>query len=206
MANHEISEQEDGVINENDLEDILDQVPTLIRVRDFAKTLSHINWFTRVGETFEAEDLKNAQDYLDRLGFPDVAILPVEDWEQAADLAESPDFDTLSWEAEEQLRADLENHVLEQIDVDALSVVLTHLSQIVSMETKAATQNVAALWDIEDEQLLTAATGMALQTCHMYALGLLSDQDEDFPIYGKFELYKLGRWPIGITGSSFNLF
>lgn len=206
MINGANSDQTPFDIDENDLEDIIGQVPCLLRIRDFTKSIARTNWFSDVGTPLSASVRHAAQAYLDSLGFPDLAIVPVRDWAEAAELAENPDFDTESWQAEEQMRAHFETQALEHADPDALSVALNHLHTVITASAEQAIEDAAALWDITDDELLTAALGAAHQTCHTYALGLLSEDLDEQSITPKIQLFQMGRWPISITGASFNLF
>jgi len=206
MINGNDPEAQETPFTENELEEILGQLPTLVRLRQFAARLSAINWFHRVGEPFDPALKETAQTYLDLLGFPQASILPVRDWQEAADLAESPDFDTPSWQAEELIRVNLEARALDSLDPEAIAVALAHVNSILSKSIRMATLDIAALWDIQDTELLTAAAGSVHQTCQLCALAILCELDEDTPLTVKFELYRMGRWPISITGASFNLF
>jgi len=69
-----------------------------------------------------------------------------------------------------------------------------------------AMENLAAIWDLEDETLLKAATGAAVQSVYNAALLLAAGGEETHPFALKFRLFELGRWPIGVHGRSFNLF
>ncbi len=56
------------------------------------------------------------------------------------------------------------------------------------------------------EALLKAMVGSAVQACHQAALVLASGTEDDHPFTAKFGLYESGRWPISISGSSFNIY
>ena len=62
--------------------------------------------------------------------------------------------------------------------------------------------------NVADEEILRAAMGAGVQICHLAALVLLSGHEdlEDHPFFHKFRLFEAGHWPIGIAGSSFNIF
>jgi hypothetical protein len=67
-------------------------------------------------------------------------------------------------------------------------------------------ENIAAIWDVENENLMNAAAGAAVQASHHAALVLAADVEEEHPLALKFRLFEMGRWPIGIAGSTFNIF
>ena len=174
--------------NDGDLVEIIEELPTLIAVRDFAGKLAHVPW------------------YLNALGFPEVDVALVPDWDTALTLAENPHWDSAAWDAEEMLRAALSADVLERIHEQALSVVLTHVSTKAGAVLAELIQDVAALWELDDEAFLNAAAGAAVQATHQATLALAAEADEDHPFLYKFKLFEVGRWPIGIVGSTFNLF
>lgn len=201
-----MTDHSSSLFDEEDLEDILTDLPALINIRKLTAKVCRINWFSAVGDPVD-RDLKSlCQSYLDELGFPDIPIVPVETWEDAAALAENPEFDSLAWDTEEQLRASLTDAALAQIDEEALGVALQHISDRVRPVIEDTLQDAGALWDIEDDELLIAATGAALQACHVAGLAVIGEAEEDHPAFDKLEIFARGRWPVSITGATFNLF
>ena len=59
---------------------------------------------------------------------------------------------------------------------------------------------------IEDQELIRATAGSALQSCHQAALVLAAGEEDTHPFALKYRLFEHGHWPIAITGSSFNIF
>ena len=192
--------------DENEIEEVIDELPRLVAVRSWAQELGNIPWFKRVGDPVEAELAKVARTYLDLLGFPDVEMAPIQDWETAAAAAESLDWNSDGWQAEEQLRASLATDALTHIDEQAISVVLNHVAGKAGQVMEDVAAELSALWDVDDTALVTAAAGSAIQMCHQAALVIVCEADDDHPFVHKLKLFQMGRWPISIAGSSFNLF
>jgi hypothetical protein len=83
---------------------------------------------------------------------------------------------------------------------------------------REAIEEAAAMWDLEDDQLLRAIAGAAAQAAHLAALALLAADDEaaakaageptllDHPFMAKFRLFARGRWPLGLAGRTLNIF
>jgi len=180
--------------------------PTLLSVIRFNKLLPSVSWFRSVGLDMGAGTLNTAQAYVDTLGFPGTFTTPVENWEEAAFAAANPDWNSSWWETEEQLRVSLTNEALELISEDDLNMALTHISATAAPLIQNTVENLAQEQGIEDEELVRAAIGSAVQTCHQAALVLAAGEEDSHPFALKYKLFELGRWPIAITGNSFNIF
>lgn len=196
----------DEDIDGADLEQLLGEIPTLINLKRFAFVIDRVSWFSNIGERLTPEVEEVARDFLDGLGFPDADIALIPSFEEASDAAESLDWDSAAWEAEEQLRAGLVADALVNLDEQGLQVALTHITSKTSEGLEEAMENLAAIWDVEDEVLMNAASGAVIQTVYNAALLLAAGGEEDHPFALKYRLFELGRWPIGVHGRSFNLF
>ncbi|TNE59720.1 MAG: hypothetical protein EP340_01835 [Alphaproteobacteria bacterium] len=188
------------------INELREEIPTLLAIKRFALSLDRVPWFANIGETLPSELREAAQGYLDGLGFPEVAITPIASWEEAADAAASLDWDSESWSREEQLRVSLIDEALQFMDETALQVALTHVASLAADSVRDTLENIAAIWDLEDTNLETAATGAAIQAAHNGALVLAAGSDGSHPFALKYQLFEEGRWPIGVAGTSFNLF
>lgn len=193
---------------DDDYEDTPDaeDYPTLVSVVRFNKLLPAVNWFRSVGLPMGAATLRTAEFYVETLGFPGTLIAPIEDWEEASYAASNPDWNSPWWEAEEQMRVSLTADALEIVSEEDLNAALTHISATASPLIQNCVENLAEEQGIEDEELIRAAIGSAIQTCHQAALVLAAGEEDTHPFALKYKLFELGRWPIAITGSSFNLF
>lgn len=188
------------------LEQLLAEIPALINLKRFAMVIDRVDWFSALGERVTPEVTGLARDYLDGLGFPDAELALITSFEEAGDAAESLDWDSAAWEVEEQLRAGLVVDALTHIDEEGLGVALAHITSSTSDGLQQAMDNMAAIWDVEDETLITAATGAVVQTVYNAALLLAAGGEETHPFALKYRLFELGRWPIGVHGRSLNLF
>ncbi|MEM9988989.1 MAG: hypothetical protein AAF723_05655 [Pseudomonadota bacterium] len=189
------------------------EAPLLMRVKQFADALDQTSWFAHLGERASDDVRHISETYLDRLGFPDaeLAILPT--WEDAADAAETYDWASAAWEAEELARADLTARALAVMSEEALDIGLRLVAQEAGQGAKAAMEDQASLWDMVEEGPRQLAVGAAVQAAHGAALSLIvaaSSEDEeevkDHAFMWKFRLFAEGRWPVAIVGSTFSLF
>lgn len=193
-------------LSDDDLDALEDEIPLLRGIRAFAEEAALIPWFSALGSPIDRETRAVARAYLDGLGFPDVEVARITDWADAAGAADGLDFDTAQWEAEEGLRADLAAEALDRLSEHGLTIALTHVSAVLGERVGAAAREAAAFADIDDEALLNAAAGAAIQAAHCAALALITEADPDHPFHRKFALFARGRWPIGIAGLTLNLF
>jgi len=184
----------------------LKNFPTLQALAKFAQAIPHVPWFLSLGEPLTQETFSTAEDYALTLGFPDCTIALVHDWEEAGGTAESPGIDDVSWEVEEQLTASLMGYALNVVSEDELASALTHVSATAADAAKMAIEEAAALAGHSDPALLDAATGAATKACYQAALLLAGGGDEEHAVALKYRLFEGGHWPIGIIGSTFNIF
>ncbi len=194
-------------LSDEDLQDLIEDHPRLTLIRPFVETLRRTAWFRDLGRPPRQTVRDQAQRYLDGLGFPDVHLTPIADWNDAADAATSFDLESPAWEAEEQLRAALTVEAVDVLGEEVAELALTHMAAEAGPPVRSAIAEIAALWDIDDQAVINAAAGSAIQVCHFAGLTLITGRaDTDHPFAAKFALFEAGRWPIGIAGSSFNLF
>ncbi|MEM1410314.1 MAG: hypothetical protein AAGG79_06165, partial [Pseudomonadota bacterium] len=153
-----------------------------------------------------------ADAYLDRLGFPDaeLAILPTP--EDVADAAETLDWASPAWEAEELARADLNVRAMEALSEDAMEIALQMVTAKAGEAAKQSIEEEGAIWDIGDEAVMRLAVGAAVQTAANAALVVLASEAVgdvdvgDHLFTHKLKLFELGRWPVSLIGQSFSLF
>lgn len=198
-------------MTEDDLDKLERELPALSRIKRFTRTLEGIPWFSNMGEPLTAGAKAAARSYVEGLGFPhaDVAILV--DWDDAAAAAESLDWESPAWEAEELLRADLTHRALDLLSDEALQLSMTLIAGRVSEPAREGMEQAAFIFDFVDEGGKQLAVGSAVQAAHQSALALIAAYDPSFdaenhPFAAKFRLFEFGRWPVGVLGSSFNLF
>lgn len=194
------------ILSDDDLDALEEEIPLLRGVRAFAEEAALMPWFAHLGRPLDKTVKSLARDYLDGLGFPDAEVARITDWEDALDAASGLDFDTAQWETEEGLRASLASEALERLSEHGLTIALTHVSAVLGERIGSAVREAAAFAEIEDEELLNAAAGAAIQSAHNAVLALIAEEDASHPFHRKFALFTHGRWPIGLAGLSFNLF
>ena len=197
-----VAEREPGA-----LEEILPQdYPSLAAVARFVRTLSHVPWFAALGEPLSEAERADAAAYLSALGFPDARLTQVMSWDEAEEAARNPEWNTLWWEAEEQLRAGLTARALELVQESELVAALDHVTHSAAGPVQKAAAVAAKRAGVADEGLLGAAAGTAIQACYQAALVLAAGAEEDHAFAIKFRLFEAGRWPLGILGTTFSLF
>lgn len=182
--------------------------PTIAALARFASLIRRIDWFSRVGTPPDQIARQHAEDYLLSLGFPDIYVAPLDFWEDAAAAAESLDLNSPAWEVEEQARATIIENVVGLYGEDYLAELLQPIEAVAVQVLDEAAINMMQQHRLKDEDIVRAAIGAAVQACHLAALVLLSGDEEleDHPFFHKFRLFEAGHWPIGIAGSSFNIF
>jgi hypothetical protein len=183
-----------------------DQIAALKAIRRLGEVVVRIPWFSRIGQPLDETEEGIARRYLDMLGFPDAAALTVADWEEAADAAANLDMNSEGWEVEEQLRADLSREALNYFDEESLSNTLAYVTERVGPVLVESIESAASLWPVGEDEIIEAATGAAVQACFEAALVLAAQAVEEHPFALKFRLFELGRWPIGLSGRSLNIF
>ena len=184
----------------------LADLPELAAVSRFARFTKSVSWFAGVGLPLGDSEMQDARDYADALGFPDAGVAGVADWEEAESMAQSPDWNTAWWEAEEQLRAALTAEALERMSEDDFMLAMTNVTAKASDMVHGAAAVAAARAGVSDEALIRAAAGAATQACYQAALVLAADAGEDHAFAIKFRLFEAGRWPLGIVGNTLGIF
>lgn len=188
------------------------EVPLLSRLRRFADGLDRIAWFSALGEAPTPDLRAAALGYLDRLGFPDAELSVLPTWEDAGEAAETLDWASPAWEAEELARADLTGRALSVMSEEALEMGLRMVAAKAGEAAREAGEQEAAFWDVEDDALRDLAVGAAAQAAHLAALSLIAayaDPDEaadDSVFAWKFRLFMEGRWPVSLLGGTFSVF
>ena len=200
-----------AVMDDADLEGLERELPALARVRRFARTLEGVPWFANLGEPMTAGARAAARSFADGLGFPDADVAILIDWEDAAAAAEQNDWNSPAWEAEELLRADLTARALGVLSEDALKIAMALIAERIAEPAREAMEQASFIWDVDDEAQQQLAVGAAVEAAHKAMLVLIASADpgfdaDDHPFTAKFRLFEFGRWPVGITGSSVNVF
>ena len=200
------------IASDDDLLDAeLADFPGLMAVSQFARMLRGVPFFGMIGEPLDERELILAEDYLLGLGFPEASVAQVTDFEAAEEAIRSHDFNTSFWEAEEQARMALYGEAVEKADEEVLTMALTFVGHEAAEPIQFAAEAALDAFDIQDDELLRAAAGAAQQACHLVALVLAAEFEDDedqerHPFALKYRLFEMGRWPLGLVGASYYLF
>ncbi|WP_341703975.1 hypothetical protein [Ferrovibrio sp.] len=200
---NDVDEDEDDSTGLPPMSDELDGLRAVARL---AKLAGNIGWFNAVGQPLEPSELADAEAYVAGLGFPDVGVAAVEDWQGAAAAAQAPDWREDWWQAEEQMRQALLGEALAINPEHDLMVALSHVAAKAGEVAHGLAAVSAARHGVADQALIRVAAGAASQAAYQAALVLAADGDAEHPFAVKFRLFEAGRLPLGIVGSTFNIF
>ena len=190
----------------DDVTDIFDDYPPLRVVAPFVDLAGQLPWFRALGEVMSRDTVALAENYVQALGFPEAVPALLGDWLDAAAAAESLDYNSPAWEAEEMERAVLTHQLLDEVGEEVLEMVFAHVAQAVMEPVSLAAEEAATYLQIHDEAFLQAATGAAVHACHLAVLALMTSAADDHPFLLRFSMFEAGRWPLGILGGSLNIF
>jgi len=197
----------DDELGEDEGEEALpEDFPTLAAVARFTRAIPRVPWFAAVGQPLGEAERGDAVAYLSALGFPHAHVAAVATWDEAGEAASNPEWDSAWWEAEEQLRAGLSAEAVDLVGEAEVMAALNHVGASAFQVVGEAAAEALAAAGVVDQELALAAAGAAVQACHQAALVLVAGAEEDHPFALKFRLFEAGRWPLGVAGSSFNLF
>ena len=186
----------------------LSDFPGLMAVSQFVRMLAEVPWFGALGLELDGREELLSEDYLLALGFPDARIAPITNWEEAADAAASPNWNTEWWEAEEQIRVALVTEACLRADEETVMIALTHLQNQAIEAVAEQAQLAVEAGGVVDEELVRAVAGAGAQA--IYQAGLLlaaENEDDQHHVFAlKYKLFESGRWPIGVVGNSFHIF
>ena len=187
------------------------ETPILVRLRRFATGLPRISFFAHLGEPPSRGVRDLATAYLDRLGFPEADLAVLADFDDAVSAAETHDWASPAWEAEELLRATLTEQALEVMSEEAFEIGMRLVAQEAGDAAKSSVEEQMALWDTVDEAALNLAVGAVVQAAHGAALALIGvaagvEDADDHAFAYKMKLFEQGRWPVTVIGTSFSVF
>jgi len=197
---------DDPALSDADLEDLSLEMPALALLRDFARLLPDMPWFAELGNPIDKETRAIAHAYLDGLGFPEAGVARLASWDDATAAAESGDWNSGPWEAEESLRASLSTDLLEVLSEEAFEIGFTYVAAQAEEAVRNAAETSANIWALEDMEIAIAAAGAAMQAIHGAAIAIAAGAEEDHPFLLRLRLFERGRWPVGVAGLTFNIF
>ncbi len=206
----------------HDVAAILEEAPRLARVRLFIQALSEAHLFSRLGTPLDVRDKHLAHALLDVIGEPDAAPAIVTSWAEAEELALASSEENQHWNAEAMSADAVIHEAAGAVSPTALGVVM---DLVIDIATKTARDGLAAqvrLEAIDDHRVIDTAIADFTNTTAtaVYAL-IAADEDGDFDdsldefeddapseraFSHRFSLFMRGRWPIGLVGSTYNIF
>ncbi len=190
-----------------------DDLDGLRAVARLARLVGSLPWFGAVGRKLTAAEINDAEAYVAGIGFAEMQVAGIENWLAAAAAAQAPDWGDDWWQAEQQMQNALLEQALQLNDEHDLDVALAHVSTRAGEVAHEHAAKMAARQGVSDPALLKVAAGAAAQAAYQAALVLAArgadpeaDAEDEHPFAIKFRLFEAGRLPLGITGSTFNLF
>jgi hypothetical protein len=196
------------------------ELPILNWLKSFINEIVRADWYMEVGENMN-DELRNFCDvYLSELGFSDAELAIIPNWDDAIYAARSMDMNSEAWETEEQLRAGLTQDALQVVSPEGLQILLTHLAAELTEPIREAAEEALSLTDEPSDDIIELLIGAGQQAAYGAILALAAHQAnaslageemdiealQTHPVFMKYRLFAMGRWPVSITGRSFNLF
>jgi len=177
---------------------------------DFPDRLRTASWFSMVGDPLTVAERTDAADYLNPLGFANVALSEITSWEAAETCIKATDWETEWWDAEEKRRAALLVQAEERFGKLTMLEALTSISEQVSDRVHGAAALAATGGGIADQGLTRAAAGAATMACYHAAVeaaaSTAANTTNGKPFAAKFRLFAAGHWPLCVRGATFYVF
>ncbi len=175
-------------------------------LEQFAAELPAVAWFAAVGLPLPKTVVATASRYLIGLGYRDVTVGSVSDWRAAADVTRDPAWEQGWWAREEAHRRNLLDACAGALgEKTALDLLTTVTEQANAVVLDAASDALARFGTI-DPFLARVAAGAAAQAVYQAALARLAGEDAADLFVAKFDLFRAGRWPLGIVGGALRVF
>jgi hypothetical protein len=127
-------------------------------------------------------------------------------WNEVAAIVRAQDWDALGWDEEEDERARLWQRAAEREDEDSLLRRLTAVTDARAPEIHQAAKSAAAAAGGADTAVIDVAAEAALMALHQNALTAIAGEDPDHYFFRKYNLFRRGRWPIGLYRGAFYVF
>jgi hypothetical protein len=178
---------------------------TLQAVQGIVRIVTGVDWFVALGAPLPAAAHGDADAYLSALGFSDLRVVPILDWQEARTALEHRAWDSAWADAEDQARSALAAEALYRSGEDVVGAAVGYVSEKAHTLAMDTLQGVAGLLGGDPDLIEAAATDARDAACQALLVAL-SESGADHPLALKFRLFEAGRWPIGAVGSSFNLF
>ncbi len=172
----------------------------------FLAGLDHASWFASLGEALTPSEQADAKGYLAGLGFQDINVHPITNWEQAQAAIQDPNWNQRWWDAAERERQALLLDANSAHTEIALMTGLSRVTQAASKRLSGLAAEAAARDGIADQGLIKAASGAASEAAYQAALALAAGAPASHPFALKYNLFEAGHWPLAVVGNRFDLF
>ena len=181
-----------------------DLKPTILRrLVKFEDSLSKVGWFEAAGKLLNQEEKTMTTLYLKALGVKHRDINVVKEWQTVQKVACRADWVPTWWQTERDLSVAL---TAESKAVLGDGLFHSRMTQIMSKIFDPVPREVSDILlslDIRDEALIKSATGAATEAVHQAALGTIKVSNNNHPFLYKFQLFRAGRWPLGVYDDTF---
>ncbi|MDE0309467.1 MAG: hypothetical protein OXI60_06505 [Acidiferrobacterales bacterium] len=172
------------------------------RIRQMPVLFESVDWFSNVG-TEASDNIKQLVNcHLDGLGCFAESIRIVGDVHTLEDCIRN-EFDSDWMDAETDAHDELVGKTKESQTSTSLDRVLTH---IVTQQSSAILEYAQNRLPGCDRFLSRVAAGCATETCYRYAMETAVDPRGPRTFARKFELFRMGRWPLCLSNGQYILF
>lgn len=172
------------------------------RIEQISTKFNSVDWFGNVGMDVSESIGRLISQHLDGLGCTANSIRVVGDIQSLEDYIRN-DFDSDWMEAETFAYQDLVEKTNESQISRSLDQVLT---QIVAQLSSAVLKSAENRLPGSDRFLVRVAAGSATETCYRYAMESALESSESGTFATKFELFRMGRWPLCLSNKQYIIY
>jgi len=175
----------------------------LRRLVKFEDSLQKIGWFEATGNSLGQEEIKIATLYLKALGVKHRDITVVREWKAVRNVACRADWMPTWWKTERDLSVALTAESKAVLGDRLFHSRMTQIMRKIFDPVPRGVSDILFSLDIRDEALVKSATGAVTEAVHQAALGTMKVSNNNHPFLYKFQLFRAGRWPLGVYGDKF---
>ena len=172
------------------------------RIKQISAIFNSVNWFSNVGSDASDSIKRLVYQHLDRLGCTANSIRVVADIRSLEDYIKNK-FDPHWMEAENAAYQDLLGKINESQITTSLDEVMP---QIVTQLSSAVLNYSENRLPVRDRFLARVAAGSATETCYRYAMEIALDSSEPGTFASKFEVFRMGRWPLCLSKQQYIIY
>ncbi len=172
------------------------------RIKQISAIFNSVDWFSNVGSDASDSIKSLVHQHLDRLGCTASSIRVVSDIRSLEDYIRNK-FDPDWMEAENAAYQDLLGKVNESQITTSLDEVMP---QIVTQLSSAVLNYSENRLPVRDQFLARVAAGSATETCYRYAMEIALDSSEPGTFASKFEVFRMGRWPLCLSRQEYIIY